>query len=84
MTSESYWQPYVLDADGQTTRPLLSPNKWRGNSSCLVGPFSSLEAAEVFITAKRQLYRFDTFQKHVFVRGDSWYVQVDHKGKWFY
>lgn len=54
----------------------VSPNRWRGECGCAVGPFSSRQVAEIF-------GRFAVLRGHcrrpqlrVFPYRDAWYVEV--------
>jgi hypothetical protein len=54
----------------------IVPNRWQGEYDCLVGPFSSRDVAEYFMSAVVDFGAYETFTRSVFAKGDSWYVAV--------
>lgn len=56
----------------------IVPNRWQGEYDCLVGPFSSRNVAEYFVSAVVDFGAYESFSRRVFAKGDSWYVEVQH------
>jgi hypothetical protein len=54
----------------------IVPNRWQGEYDCLVGPFSSRNVAEYFVSAVVDFGAYESFNRRVFAKGDSWYVEV--------
>lgn len=54
----------------------IVPNRWRGECGCVVGPFSSNTVAEYFAHSVVDFGQYETVSHRVFVKGDSWYVEV--------
>ncbi|UCH24258.1 MAG: hypothetical protein JSV66_09885 [Trueperaceae bacterium] len=54
----------------------VSPNRWNGESNCLVGPFSCHEVARRFADAPVEFGQYETYIEQVLVVGDSWYVEI--------
>jgi hypothetical protein len=54
----------------------IVPNRWQGEYDCLVGPFSSRNVAEYFMSAVVDFGAYESFNRRVFAKGDSWYVEV--------
>lgn len=67
---------WVEDASGRHRANVSSPNLWRGETDCVVGPFSSLEVAQTYL-AMVQFCEFDCVLERVFAKGDGWYVTVE-------
>ena len=62
----SYYYPF---------KPIV-PNQWQGECDCVVGPFSSRNVAEYFVNAVVDFGQYERFSRRIFVKGDSWYVEV--------
>jgi hypothetical protein len=54
----------------------IVPNRWQGESNCLVGPFSSRTVAEYFANAVVDFGQYETCSRRIFAKGDSWFVEV--------
>ena len=54
----------------------ISPNCWQGESSCLIGPFSSKEVAEYFAYPLVNHGPYDVVIARIFAKGNAWYVEV--------
>lgn len=54
----------------------IIPNQWQGETGT-IGPFSSCTVAEYFTHAVVECWQYQSFQHHIFAKGDSWYVQVN-------
>jgi hypothetical protein len=54
----------------------VSPNRWQGESNCLVGPFSCQEVARRFADAPVEFGQYEAYIEQVLVVGDSWYVEI--------
>jgi hypothetical protein len=65
---------WLSDATGTHQVQVSSPNTWHGETDCVVGPFSSHETAQTYVTFM-QLADYDRVLE-VFVKGDAWYVAV--------
>ena len=59
--------------------PVLSPIAWSGESDCAVGPFTSREVVEYFISMTNDGL-LESATDHIFARGDSWYVEAGLTG----
>ena len=60
----------------QFAQPSIVPNRWQGECDCVVGPFSSKTVAEYYVNAVVDFGHYDAFNRRVFVKGDSWFVEV--------
>lgn len=67
--------PTVFVGDG-FCQP-VSPNRWQGETDCLVGPFSSRQVAEHFIRPTVDFGHYHIRVTRVFAKGDAWYVEID-------
>lgn len=54
----------------------IAPNQWQGERECIVGPFTSYEIAEAFVSRVIMFRHQTPFQHHIFAKGDSWYVEL--------
>lgn len=65
---------------GRGVRPLtpVSPNRWKGETDCVVGPFSSRSLAYDFAGMTTDFGQYEGVRFHVFAKRDSWYVEVQH------
>ncbi len=54
----------------------ISPNRWKGETDCLVGPFSSRNLAYGFANVTTDFGQYGGVRFHVFAKRDSWYVEV--------
>jgi hypothetical protein len=69
----------ILDARSflyDVSERVISPNRWKGECDCLVGPFSSKQVAEYFTSAKVDFGHYETFETQIVAKRDSWYVQA--------
>ena len=69
----------VVDGPGVRQLTLVSPNRWKGETDCLVGPFSHLSLAHGFANLTTDFGQYGGVRFHVFVKGDSWYVEVQRQ-----
>ena len=54
---------------------VVVPNRWQGETDCLVGPFSSRTVAEYFASSVINNSNRTTTNE-LFAKGDSWYLAV--------
>jgi hypothetical protein len=54
----------------------VSLYRWRGESNCLVGPFSCREVAERFTRAQVDFGQYEAYVELVLAVRDSWYVEI--------
>ena len=70
----------MTDVRSSATRPgtpgSIVPNRWQGESDCLVGPFSSHTVATYFANNVVDFGQFETLSRRVFAKGDAYYVEV--------
>jgi hypothetical protein len=66
----------VIDRSQFYSVQTIVPNRWQGEYDCLVGPFSSRNVAEYFMSAVVDFGTYESFNRRVFAKGDSWYVEV--------
>ena len=66
----------VSSATRLGTSGFIVPNRWQGESDCLVGPFSSHTVATYFANNVVDFGQFETISRRVFVKGDAYYVEV--------
>jgi hypothetical protein len=55
--------------------PVL-PNRWKGETDCLVGPFSDASVAQYFAGYVVDFGQYSAYSYNVFVSYDSWYVEI--------
>ena len=68
-------QPRGLPNGYYPLEPVV-PNRWQGECDCIVGPFSSRTVADYFANRVVDFGQYETVSRQVFVKGDSWYVEV--------
>ena len=56
-------------------QPVL-PNRWQGETDCIVGPFSSCEIAEYFANRVVDFGQFESCSQRIFPKGNEWYIEV--------
>lgn len=56
---------------------VTSPSRWKGESNCIIGPFSSEQIAEYFTGYFAALID-DLPECAFFPKGDCWYIEVGH------
>ncbi|MEJ2356679.1 MAG: hypothetical protein P8Y13_01185 [Deinococcales bacterium] len=63
---------------GAGVRPVtpISPNRWKGETDCIVGPFSNRGLAYGFANVTTDFGQYGGVRFHVFAKRDSWYVEV--------
>jgi hypothetical protein len=66
----------IDDASGIHAMSVSSPNLWHGEIGCVVGPFSSLDVAQTYLSMV-QFCEFDCVLEQVFAKDDAWYVTVE-------
>lgn len=69
----------VVTKDGAGTlcrRVPVLPNRWKGETDCLVGPFSDASVARYFAGYVVDFGQYSAYSYHVFVSYDSWYVEI--------
>ena len=68
---------WLLDIHGtlRQYQPVL-PNMWRGETDCMVGPFSSRDLAEYFAGHVVDFGQYDTFALRIVPKGNEWYLDV--------
>lgn len=54
----------------------ILPNRWQGETDCVVGPFSGRKVAEYFANSVVDFGQYETISRRVFAKGDAWYVEV--------
>ena len=54
---------------------VVVPNRWQGETDCLVGPFSSRTVAEYFASSVVNNSNHTTTDE-LLVKGDSWYLVI--------
>lgn len=69
---------YTLVAGGPAVRARapISPNRWKGETDCIVGPFSSRSLANGFANVTTDFGQYDGVRFDVFAKRESWYVEV--------
>lgn len=55
--------------------PVL-PNRWKGETDCLVGPFSDASVARYFAGYVVDFGQYSAYSYNVLVAYDSWYVEI--------
>ncbi len=67
---------------GRGVRPVtpISPNRWKGESDCIVGPFSNRGLAFGFANVTTDFGQYGGVRFHIFAKRDSWYVEVELQG----
>lgn len=55
---------------------VIVPNRWQGESDCLVGPFSGHAVASYFANRLVDFGQFEVFSMRVFPKRNAWYVEV--------
>lgn len=78
----------VRNASGVQFRHPVSPSSWRGQTDCIVGPFSSKDVAAYFTrhamalmladSAQAVSIRHEAYDFRVFVKGCEWYIEIQH------
>lgn len=56
--------------------PIIVPNRWQGETDCVVGPFSSKTVAEYFANNVVDFGHFESLAQRVIVKRDAYYVEV--------
>lgn len=72
--------PVVTKDEAGTLRkrvPIL-PNRWKGETECLVGPFSDASVARYFAGYVVDFGQYSAYSYDVFVAYDSWYVEISN------
>jgi hypothetical protein len=54
----------------------ILPNRWLGESGCLIGPFSCQEVAEHFANVQVDFGQYESYAERVLLIRGSWYVEV--------
>jgi hypothetical protein len=57
-------------------QPIL-PNCWKGESNCIVGPFSGENVARHFANFAVDFGQYEGFSYNVFPKRDAWYVEIE-------
>ena len=70
----------LKDKQGIQLHQPVSPNRWQGEANCIVGPFSSRTVAEYFAHPVVDFGHYEVTTKQIFVKGDSWYVEIGEFG----
>ena len=55
---------------------VIVPNRWQGETDCVVGPFSSKTVAEYFANNVVDFGHYEGFSQEVIVKRDAYYVEV--------
>lgn len=76
MNSVNVWLP---DAQGGYVVEPVSPCAWRGQQDCVIGPFSSREAAKNFLSLNVDFCSLGVTAETIFPKGDAWYVQLSSR-----
>lgn len=66
----------VRDTTGVTFRHPILPNCWKGETNCIVGPFSSKDIATYFTNYAVDFGQYEGFSYRTFVKGCEWYVEI--------
>lgn len=68
---------YAPTAGGRV-RPLepISPNRWKGETDCVVGPFSNRYLANGFANVTTDFGQYGAVRFNVFAKRECWYVEV--------
>jgi hypothetical protein len=66
----------VIEASEMKSYMPVPPNCWQGQVDCVVGPFSSQDAAQYFARAVVEFSQYDAFIDQLFPRGDAWYLKI--------
>ncbi len=69
---------YAPVANGQGVRLLepVSPNRWKGETDCVIGPFSSRSLANGFASVTTDFGQYGAVRFSVFAKRECWYVEV--------
>jgi len=69
---------YAPVAGGNGVRPRhpISPNRWKGETDCIVGPFSSCSLANGFANVTTDFGQYGAVGFNVFAKRECWYVEV--------
>jgi len=54
----------------------ISPNCWKGETACVVGPFSSRGTANGFANVTTDFGQYGEVRFSVFAKRECWYVEV--------
>jgi hypothetical protein len=65
---------WLHDASGPHPVTVSPPSQWHGETDCVIGPFSSSETAQTYVT----MSHYSEYDRvlEVFVKGNAWYVSV--------
>jgi hypothetical protein len=56
--------------------PIL-PNQWKGETDCIVGPFSGEDVAQYFANYAVDFGHYESFSYRVFPKRNEWYVEIN-------
>jgi hypothetical protein len=54
----------------------ISPNRWRGEVDCVIGPFSSKDVAEYFAGQVADFGQLGDIEQIVFAKRDEWFIEA--------
>lgn len=66
----------VAGGHGVRLREPISPNRWRGQTDCIVGPFSSRGLAHGFASLTTDFGQYGDVRFTIFAKRECWYVEV--------
>ena len=67
----------VSNTSGVEFRYPVLPNCWKGETGCIVGPFSSKDVAEYFSNYAVDFGQYEDFSYRMFVKGCEWYIEIN-------
>jgi hypothetical protein len=70
--------PIMLsEKDGYRFWTPLLPTRWKGETNCVVGPFSGRDVAEYFAGYASDFGQYESYSYKVFPKRDAWYVKIE-------
>ncbi len=69
-------QIWAYEPTGPQSLQPMCPDCWAGEVDCVIGPFSSREAAHIFVSLKVDFSALGSVLEHIFAKGDAWYVEL--------
>lgn len=66
----------VPGGKGVRARDPISPNRWKGETDVIVGPFSSRGLANGFANVTTDFGQYGGVRFNIFAKRECWYVEV--------
>lgn len=57
------------------SNPIL-PNTWKGETNCIVGPFSGKNIAEYFANRVVDFGHYEMYSERIFAKRDAWFIEI--------